>query len=137
MCEKHFILSNSNSLKEFTFLTSDSWFRLIRTTITNPKITTADEDWSRLIGNCYLEIKLSHFADKERQIESSQHRPFRLISDDEETQPIIEFNSQINTEFISSKPDNFYKYLFIKLVQENPSNSELEVRLEFDEYQLK
>lgn len=135
---KHFRLSKSNYLKEFTFLTSQSWFKIVRATITNPQITIRDKDWSRLLTNSYLEVKLSYVADNERQMEWSQVRTVALMVDVYQTQPIIEINRQFQTELISVKnaTDNFYTDLFIKLVHNNSNNSELELKIDFEEYQL-
>jgi len=139
MSETQFSLSKSNSIKEFTFLTAESWFKLIRATIINPTITGHKKDWSTLLGNCYLEIKLSYIADKERQKEWSQYRPFKLAVDLYQPQPIIEINKQIHTEFISINKiiDNYYTDLRLRLVQKNSDNSELELRIDYDEHQLK
>ena len=139
MNNKNFILSKSSFIKEFTFLTSQSWFKIVRATITNPKITIRDKEWSRLIANCYIEVKLSYVADKERQMEWSQVRPVALMVDEYQTQPIVEINRQFQTELLSinNTTDNFYTDLFIKLVQNNSDNSELELRIDYDEYQLK
>ncbi|MEI7604400.1 MAG: hypothetical protein WCJ19_05270 [bacterium] len=139
MSETHFSLSKSNPLKEFTFLTPNSWFKLIRATIFNPTITGHEKDWPTLLANCYLEIKLSYIADKERQKEWSQYRPFKLAFDLYQPQPIIEINRQIQTEFISINKtiDNYYTDLRVRLVQKNSDNFELELRIDYEEHQLK
>jgi hypothetical protein len=139
MSNTSFSLGKSNSIKEFTFLTSQSWIKIIRATITNPKITIRDKDWASLIANCFLEVKLQYVADKEIQMEWSQTFTVHFHVDVFQTQPIIEINKQFHTEHISinNNKDNFYTNLFIKLVQNNSDNSELELKIDYDQYQLK
>ena len=128
--QNHFILSSSNSSKEFSCLSAQSSI-----TILNASLLNHIHNWQTVAGDAYLEINFSYTDEMNKSKQLIKAQPLNLLIDAFQKQPVI----YLNEIFVSgnlNNSNNFYNQLSIKLIERNKTEP-IEWKIEYDSNLLK